>query len=162
VKLALLFLLTGCITASLYAQSIHHQMTSSQGASVHLSNNLKVQQTIGQQSVTGNYVGSAFSVGQGFQQGRMAKSKGPSALNIQIMTFPNPFTSKINFQFSASIDGLIKISIYDITGRVVLNSEKELLNNVLSLDNLNFPDGQYIVKLSAKNFNYTTNLIKMK
>jgi hypothetical protein len=92
----------------------------------------------------------------------MAKSKGPSALNIQIMTVPNPFTSKINFQFSASIDGLIKISIYDITGRVVLNSEKELLNNVLSLDNLNFPDGQYIVKLSAKNFNYTTNLIKMK
>ena len=161
-KLALLFLLTGCISASLYAQNIHHQMTSSQGASVHLSNNLKVQQTIGQQSVIGNYVGSAFSVGQGFQQGRIAKSKGPSALNIQIMTFPNPFTSKINFQFSASIDGLIKISIYDITGRVVLNSEKELLNNMISLENLNFPDGQYIVKLSAINFNHTTNLIKMK
>ena len=162
VKLTLLFLLSVCFMASLNAQSIHHQMTSSQGASVQVSNNLKVQQTIGQQSVTGNYLGSAFSVGQGFQQGRMAKSKGPSALNIQIMTFPNPFTSKINFQFSTSIDGLIKISIYDITGRVVLNSEKELLNNVLSLDNLNFPDGQYIVKLSAKNFNYTTNLIKMK
>lgn len=121
-----------------------------------------VQQSIGQQSAIGNYLGSAFSVGQGFQQGRIAKSKGPSALNVQVMTFPNPFTSKINFQFSASIEGLIKISIYDITGRVVMISEKELLNNVLSLDNLNFPDGQYIVKLSAKNFNYTTNLIKMK
>jgi len=162
VKVALLFLFTGLFAAFAQAQILHHQMTSSQGASVQLSNNLKVQQTIGQQSVTGNYLGSAFSVGQGFQQGRMAKSKGPSALNIQIMTFPNPFTSKVNFQFSASIDGLIKVSIYDITGRVVMNSEKELLNNVLTLDNLNFPDGQYIVKLSAKNFNYTTNLIKMK
>ena len=161
-KLALLFLFTGLFSTFAQAQIVHHQMTSSQGASVQLSNNLKVQQTIGQQSVTGNYLGSAFSVGQGFQQGRMAKSKGPSALNIQIMTFPNPFTSKVNFQFSASIDGLIKVSIYDITGRVVMNAEKELFNNVLSLDNLNFPDGQYIVKLSAKNFNYTTNLIKMK
>jgi hypothetical protein len=162
VKVALLFLLTGWFAVLSQAQVIHHQMTSSQGSSVQVSNKLKVQQTIGQQSVTGNYLGSTFSVGQGFQQGKISKSKGPSALNIQIMTFPNPFTSKINFQFSASIDGLIKISIYDITGRVVMNSEKELLNNVLSLDNLNFPDGQYIVKLSAKNFNYTTNLIKMK
>jgi hypothetical protein len=162
VKVALLFILTGWFTVLSQAQVIHHQMTSSQGSIVQVSNKLKVQQTIGQQSVTGNYLGSTFSVGQGFQQGKISKSKGPSALNIQIMTFPNPFTSKINFQFSASIDGLIKVSIYDITGRVVMNSEKELLNNVLSVDNLNFPDGQYIVKLSAKNFNYTTNLIKMK
>ena len=162
VKVAFLFFLSGWFTVLSQAQSIHHQMTSSQGASLHVSNNLMVQQTIGQQSAIGNYLGSAFSVGQGFQQGRISKSKGPSALNIQIMTFPNPFTSKINFQFSASIDGLIKISIYDITGRVVMYSEKELLNNTIILENLNFPDGQYIVKLSAKNFNYTTNLIKMK
>jgi hypothetical protein len=162
VKLTLIILLSGLLSAFAQAQSVHHQMTSSQGASVQVSNNLKVQQTIGQQSVTGNYSGSAFSVGQGFQQGRISKSKGTAALNIQIMTFPNPFTSKINFQFSTTIEGLIKVSIYDITGRVVMTSEKELLNNVLSLDNLNFPDGQYIVKLSAKNFNHTTNLIKMK
>lgn len=162
VKVVILFFLVGWFSDALQAQGIHHQMTASQGASVQVSNKLMVQQTVGQQSVTGNYLGSAFSVGQGYQQGRFSKSKGPAALNIQIMTFPNPFTSKINFQFSASIDGLIKISIYDITGRVVMNSEKELLNNVLSLENLNFPDGQYIVKLSAKNFNYTTNLIKMK
>lgn len=149
-------------TFSAFAQIVHHQMTSAQGASVHVSNNLMVQQSIGQQSVTGNYLGTAFSVGQGFQQGRFSKSKGPATLNIQITTFPNPFTSKVNFQFAAPIDGLIKINIYDIMGKVVMNSEKELLNNTISLENLNFPDGQYIVKLSAKNFNYTTNLIKMK
>lgn len=149
-------------TFSTFAQIVHHQMTSAQGASVHVSNNLMVQQSIGQQSVTGNYLGTAFSVGQGFQQGRFSKSKGPATLNIQITTFPNPFTSKVNFQFAAPIDGLIKINIYDIMGKVVMNSEKELLNNTISLENLNFPDGQYIVKLSAKNFNYTTNLIKMK
>lgn len=161
-KASLLFLLIGWFTASLQAQSIHHQMTSSQGSSVRVSNSLMVQQSIGQQSAIGNYLGPTFSVGQGFQQGRFSKSKGPAALNIQIMTYPNPFTSKINFQFDAHIEGLIKINIYDIMGKVVMTSEKELLNNMISLDNLNFPDGQYIVKLSSKNFNYTTNLIKMK
>ena len=137
-------------------------MTSSQGTSFQVANKLMVQQTIGQQSVTGNYLGSIFSVGQGFQQGRMSKSKGPSALNIQITTFPNPFTSKVNFQFSVSIDELIKINIYDIMGKLVMSSERELLNNKIILENLNFPDGQYIVTLSAKNFNHTVNLIKMK
>jgi hypothetical protein len=161
-KVALLFLFTGMFSVVYQAQEIHHQMTSSQGVSVHVSNSLMIQQSIGQQSATGNYVGSAFSVGQGFQQGRITNGKGPSALNIQITTFPNPFTSKINFQFSASIDGLIKISIYDVIGKLVLTMEKELLNNMITLDNLNFPDGKYIVKFSTKNFNQTENLIKMK
>ena len=161
-KVALLFLLLGFLPAYVKAQAIHHQMTSAQGASVHVSNNLIVQQSIGQQSVTGNYLGSVFSVGQGFQQGSISKSKGPSELNIQIMTFPNPFTSKINFQFSSSIDGPIKISMYDVLGRLVMSSEKELLNNNITLDNLNVPDGQYIARLSAENVNYTAHLIKLK
>lgn len=161
-RVALLFFISGFLSAFSQAQKIHHQMTSSQGTSVALSNNFTVQQSVAQQSVTGNYLGPAFSVGQGFQQGSISKSKGPSALNIQIMTFPNPFTSKVNFQFSTAIDGTIKINMYDIMGRVVMTMEKEMLNNMISLDNLNFPDGQYIVKFSAKNFNYTTNLLKMK
>jgi hypothetical protein len=161
VKVAFLLLLIVFLPACFQAQIVHHQMTSSQGASVRVSNNLMVQQSIGQQSATGNYLGSAFSVGQGFQQGRISKSKGPSALNIQIMTFPNPFTSKINFQFSAALDGPIKINIYDVMGKLVMTTEKEMLINTIVLENLNFPVGQYVVKFSAKNFNYTTQLLKM-
>ena len=160
-KVAFLFFLTVCSAVLIQAQVIHHQMTSSQGASVQMSNNLMVQQSIGQQSVTGNYLGSAFSVGQGFQQGKISKSKGPSVLNIQIMAFPNPFTSKINFQFSQAIDGPIKINIYDVMGKLVMTTEKEMLNKAISLENLNFPIGQYVVKFSTKNFNYTTQLLKM-
>lgn len=160
-KVAFLFFLTTWSAVFIQAQVIHHQMTASQGASVHVSNNLMVQQSIGQQSVTGNYLGAAFSVGQGFQQGRISKSKGPSVLNIQIMAFPNPFTSKINFQFSQAIDGPIKINIYDVMGKLVMATEKEMLNKAISLENLNFPIGQYVVKFSAKNFNYTTQLLKM-
>ena len=161
VKVVILFFLVGWFTDALQAQGIHHQMTSAQGASLQVSNKLMVQQTVGQQSATGNYLGPAFSVGQGYQQGRISKSKGPASLNIQIMTFPNPFTSKINFQFSAAIDGPIKINIYDVMGKLVMTTEKEMLNKAISLENLNFPVGQYILKFSTKNFNYTTHLLKM-
>jgi hypothetical protein len=161
VKDALLFFLFVFIPAFFQAQIVHHQMTSSQGASVQLPNNLMVQQSIGQQSVTGNYMGSAFSVGQGFQQGGIWKRKGPSAINIQVMTFPNPFTSKLNFQFSASIDGPIKINIYDVTGKLVMTTEKEMLSSAIVLENLDFPNGQYVVKFSTKNFNYSTQILKM-
>ena len=160
-KDALLFFLFVFIPAFFQAQIVHHQMTSSQGASVQLPNNLMVQQSIGQQSVTGNYMGSAFSVGQGFQQCGIWKRKGPSAINIQVMTFPNPFTSKLNFQFSASIDGPIKINIYDVTGKLVMTTEKEMLSSAIVLENLDFPNGQYVVKFSTKNFNYSTQILKM-
>ncbi len=160
-KVFLLFSLIAFSSGLSLAQNVHHQMTASQGASVHVSNGLLVQQSVGQQSAIGNYSGPTFSVGQGFQQGRISKSKSPSELNIQIMAFPNPFTSKINFQFSAAIDGPIKINFYDVMGKLVMSIEKEMLNKAISLENLNFPVGQYILKFSTKNFNYTTHLLKM-
>ena len=149
-------------TFSAVAQSLHHQMISAQGINVHASNGVVMKQSIGQQSVIGNYSGSQFSVGQGFIQGAFSKFKGSSELNIQITTFPNPFTSKINFQFTDSIDGLIKIHVYDAMGKIVLTAEKEMLSKSICLENLNFPVGQYIVNLSSKNFSYTTHLLKMQ
>jgi hypothetical protein len=159
-KVALLFLFTGMFSVVSQAQEIHHQMTSSQGKSMNTSNNLFDQQTVGQQSAIGNYFGSAFSVGQGFQQGKISNIKGTQFVNIQITAFPNPFSSKINFQFSASVDGPIKINFYDVRGKLVMTAENEMINKVMSLENLNFPFGQYIVNLSGKNFNYTFNLLK--
>ena len=40
---------------SLHTQELHHQMLSSQGTSKELPNGVFVSQTIGQQSVIGNY-----------------------------------------------------------------------------------------------------------
>ena len=66
----ILFLL---VTLSGFSQTLHHQMLSSQGASTTVGG-LKVSQTIGQQSVIGNYRGSDFMVGQGFQQSHLMKT----------------------------------------------------------------------------------------
>ena len=99
--LLLLFTISG------YSQRLHHQMLSSQGATARTSGGVVVSQTIGQQSVTGNYKNSNFIVGQGFQQSNKMKSDSPSAVVIDAIAFPNPFIDKINFQFSSFVDGLL-------------------------------------------------------
>ena len=52
---------------------LHHQMLSSQGSTSKTNNGVIVTQTIGQQSVTGNYTNNGFDIGQGFQQANWAR-----------------------------------------------------------------------------------------
>ena len=144
-----------------FGQQIHHQTYAAQGAIVSLSSVGLIKQTIGQQSVIGNYVGDNIFVGQGFLQGNFAK-KSISLTSIEVLAYPNPFVSSINFQFSAAITTPIDIKLYDVVGRVVYAAKTSIENNILSIDNLALPDGSYIISLKAQNLNYTTSLIKSK
>ena len=148
---------------SMYGQQLHHQMLSSQGSSNLLSTGILVHQTIGQQSVIGNYKFSNTVAGQGFQQSLIAKSVTTSLSNgITTTTYPNPFVNQIHFQFSKPIDGFITISIYDLLGRLVYKDQKEANQNILTLDDLHFSQNEYLVKLSAPNYNYSTQIIQTK
>lgn len=150
------------ITISGYSQRLHHQMLSSQGGSARTSGGVTVRQTIGQQSVIGNYKNSNFIVGQGFQQSNKMKSSSPSITIIKVIAYPNPFVETVNFKFSSSVEGPIKITIYDIVGRLVFTDEKFSINNIVSYDNLFFAEGEYFAKLTANNFTFSTNLLKRK
>jgi hypothetical protein len=79
---------------------------SSQGLSKEMANGLVIKQTVGQQSLTGNYSGD-FIVLQGFQQSvwskYIASNKTEDLVGIDIYTYPNPFTETIHFQFSEPI-----------------------------------------------------------
>ena len=148
---------------SLYGQQVHHQMLSSQGSSNVLPSGTLVSQTIGQQSVIGNYKVSNSIIGQGFQQSLITKSVTTSLSNgITTTTYPNPFVDQIHFQFSKPINGLITISIYDVLGRLVYKDQKEANQSILTLDDLHFSQNEYLVKLSAPNYNYSTQIIQTK
>ena len=58
--------------------------------------------------------------------------------------------------------GPIKIALFDIMGRLVYYKEKMAVDNTLTIDNLSFAQGEYFVKLTAKNYNYSTTLLKSK
>ena len=137
-------------------------MLSSQGTSSRASGGVVVRQTIGQQSAIGNYRESNIIVGQGFQQSNKMKTAVPPVISVTTTTYPNPFVDSVNFQFSLPVSGPIKISLFDVMGRLVYYKEKTAINNTLTIENLSFAQGEYFVKLTAKNYTYSTNLLKSK
>ena len=147
------------ITISGFSQTLHHQMLSSQCTSTTVGV-LKVSQTIGQLSVIGNYRGTDLIVGQGFQQSHLMKTIKSPVITVVTTTYPNPFIDHINFEFSSVISGPIKFSLYDVLGRLVASEEKRATDTLLTISELSLAEGQYFVKLSAKNYNYSTNLLK--
>lgn len=158
-KLSLLFFFSTVLMA--YSQDLHHQMLSAQGTSKVLSNGIYVSQTIGQQSVTGNYTQNSVTYRQGFQQSVWSKYINSSLNNpVTTVTYPNPFISTINFQFSQPIKETISISIFDIGGRLIYSEDKKANDNILTLELPNLASSNYLVQLSTTNFTYYTQIIK--
>ena len=157
-KQCILFL---CIaTISTYGQSISRQTIASQGASNVLSNGIFISQSIGQQSITGNYKGDV-SLNQGFQQSQWNRliSSNPPKL-ISTLIYPNPFLSTIYFQFSEPVLQPIAVAIFDVTGKLVHATTKSTLNSILQLDLQNLAVGVYFVRLHSASFQYYSQIVK--
>ena len=147
--------------STLYSQELHHQMLSAQGSSKELSNGFYVSQTIGQQSVIGNYTKDGKTYGQGYQQSVWSKYISTNTNNaITTVTYPNPFISTINFQFSQAINEPISVCVFDIRGRLIFNQEKQASGNILTIDLPNLASSNYLVRLSTPNYTYYTQILK--
>jgi hypothetical protein len=156
-----IYFLLVIVFSSATAQQLHHQILSSQGASKNLSNGMYVSQSIGQQSVIGSQTVEGYTYGQGFQQSTWSKYITASSNNsITTITYPNPFISSVNFQFSQEIKGTVTVSIFDIRGRLVYNEEKKSVGTILTIELPNIASSNYLVKLSASNYNYFTQILK--
>ena len=150
-----------CSVSSVFSQSLHHQMLSAQGASVSLSDGMYISQTIGQQSVTGNYTKDGFTYGQGYQQSLWSKYiKGNTATTITTTTYPNPFITTIHFQFSQPITDAVGITVFDIRGRLIFQTEKKPDETLLTLELPQLASSNYLVRLQATNYIYYTQILK--
>ncbi len=146
-----------------YGQQIHHQMVSAQGSVNLLVNGGLVKQTVGQQSVVGNYNYPKVLLGQGFQQSSLSSTRLMiNNHNVITQVYPNPFVNQIQFQFSEPVLGNISIRIFDLLGRLVYSDSKLAVKAILTLENLQFSENVYVVKLSISNYNFTTQIIKSK
>ncbi len=145
-------------------QVLHHQMLSSQGKSTKITNGLLINQTIGQQSITGFSTNKNYVVIQGFQQshwGKYITSNNSVAIDSFIITtYPNPFTETINFEFSKPITDFISISVFDVLGRLVNEQKEKAINSVLTIDLSRLPTSEYLIRLNANDLNYYTKIIK--
>ena len=148
------------LTLSTFSQDLHHQMLSSQGKSTVLSNGMMVSQTIGQQSVIGNHT-NGVTVGQGFQQSHWAKYVSSNVTNqITTTTYPNPFVTTVNFQFSQPISETIEISLFDVRGRLLFQDKKRDTDSVLTVELPQLASSNYLIRLTATNYTYYSQILK--
>lgn len=155
------FILFFYITSlSSYGQMISRQTITSQGASTVIRNGVFISQSIGQQSVTGNYKGDVI-LNQGFQQSKSNRliSSNPTKL-ISTLIYPNPFLSTIYFQFSEPVLQPIAVAIFDVTGKLVHATTKSALNSILQLDLQNLAVGVYFIRLQSSRFQYYSQIVK--
>jgi hypothetical protein len=148
---------------SIHSQELHHQALSAQGTSKELSNGIYVSQTIGQQSVIGNYTNQGKTYGQGFQQSTWSKYILSNAnIPISTITYPIPFTTSINFQFSEPINERIHLELFDVRGRLVFQTDQLPTGNLLTIEMPILASTNYLVKLTASNYTYYTQILKQE
>jgi hypothetical protein len=147
-------------TITFQGQVLHHQMLSSQGLSKKMPDGSIIRQTIGQQSLIG-ISNKKYVVMQGFQQSVWNENiPSNSSDDIKTIQYPNPFVETINFKFSKPISETIEIYVFDILGHLILRQKKKPDSSVLTINIPNIPNGEYIVKLIAKNYNYSGRILK--
>ncbi|NUM71719.1 MAG: T9SS type A sorting domain-containing protein [Ignavibacteriaceae bacterium] len=87
------------------------------------------------------------------------------ASNYLAQNYPNPFNPATNIRFGVQNTGLVKLKVYDVTGKEVA----ELVNDVMQAGNytVNFdasklPSGVYFYSVTAGDFRATNKMILMK
>ncbi|RAJ08404.1 putative secreted protein (Por secretion system target) [Chitinophaga skermanii] len=80
-----------------------------------------------------------------------------------ILLIPNPFQQTFYIVFYQIPEDLETVAVYDVSGRqVTQKSATELVNNKLTFDLVNAPNGVYFVKLFYKNKVKTYKLVKVQ
>ena len=157
--LALLLIVSLILPTLLHGQTIHHQMISSQGASITTPTGLKVKQTVGQQSVIGNSI-NKLTVQQGYQQSFWQAHLSNSVNLIRdIKIHPNPVSDILHIEFTNIPKLPLNLLLFDVNGRLIYSQNHNLENLRLTLDVSKFSIGIYLVQLKGANIDYYTKII---
>jgi uncharacterized repeat protein (TIGR01451 family) len=76
-----------------------------------------------------------------------------------VFVFPNPASNLVELKFDIGITHKITANIYDIQGKLVLNSTKELQNNKMQLNVSSLISGIYFLKIISTDNQFIHKLI---
>ena len=160
---ALFFMLATIAFWQVKSQNLKRSTLSSCGSSTVVSalqKTLYISQSIGQTSVIGNLSKGNYTIRQGFQQPpvKVKAFSNPNEI-IEAIVFPNPVDALVNINFKQEPKTAIKTTLYDTSGKVVMNAENKP-STQMSLDMTSYPSGVYILTINAENKVFTTQLIK--
>ena len=142
------------------AQVLHHQSIASQGSIFISAKDIQINQSIGQQSISGTSNYKGYVVQQGFQQSNWSKIFEQNTISISTIVYPNPFKDILKFSFSKSPGNVIGLVVFDLVGRLVYSEVVKNDANLISVNLNNLPSAEYFVKLTANNYIFSTKVIK--
>lgn len=144
-----------------YAQEIIRENIGSGGASKTI-NNIHFNQSIGQQSsVNGTVSNNDITLRQGFQQPlfRVEKRDFADINELQLELYPNPFRYDISVKFSQNPSKLIKVSLFDMRGKLIKSIDFEPQIEI-TIPCSDIKAGNYILNIESANKKYNANIIK--
>ena len=72
-------------------------------------------------------------------------------INKSYMVYSNPFNNHFEIEFKNAYSDNVKVSIFDATGKQVLEQDYAIANSKISVTPTNIPSGIYFVKISFEN-----------
>ena len=81
-----------------------------------------------------------------------------------ITSYPNPATSVVNICFNTEKESNVKINIYDLTGKLIINIEKVISNtgfNEMKLDISRLNSGMYFYSVNINGLITTKKFTKI-
>ncbi len=79
-----------------------------------------------------------------------------------VKIYPNPAVDKLNIQYSFVGDNkLTKIAIYDIMGKLINETEVDVLEGQFNIDISNLSQGKYIIKIQGSDSSLVKSFVKM-
>ncbi|MCK9209618.1 MAG: choice-of-anchor A family protein [Ignavibacteriaceae bacterium] len=88
----------------------------------------------------------------------------PNEFNL-LQNYPNPFNPATTISFSLANNGLVNLTVFNITGEKVatlVNREYQTGNYTVEFNANNLPSGMYLYRLTTGNFVSTKKMILMK
>lgn len=91
----------------------------------------------------------------------ITRSVNPNLVEKGVLIRPNPFSSMLYVEFLEYPDELESVGVYNVSGRLVRSMRQTaLVNNRITFDLVNEPNGVYFVKLFYKNKVRTFKIVK--
>lgn len=145
-----------------FSQKLHHQMITAQGATFAAKNGLVVRQSIGQMSTIGNASVGSIILQQGFQQSLISQFFPVYNVNTILTTiYPNPFNGPLSVVFSEPIVNNLSVSVFNMSGFSLFTKSFTTPQSELNFNFDNLPVGSYVINMTAKNYSYSTIIIKL-
>ena len=103
--------------------------------------------------IADNGNGSGNAIGAGFHLDAVTVVQTtvgivePEAKSMTFQMYPNPTTGIVHISSSISSDGHLLITIFDVIGRQVYQTESQIVNGFAKIDLSYFPKGMYFVRI---------------